>query len=650
MNRFFNPYNFVPTPRRNQPGDHESMRDGIPRGHASLLPGTVSGQLVINMTTESPLLISDSLVVQTNGHKTKKTRTLNGRPEIPVASLKGMIRSAFEIVTNSRYSVFAGHEDRLGMRQPVNDAAKAIPAVVIEKNGKSYLRLLLGPASTRDIAPQTKAEWTSGNRPLAASVKMTELKELNGVTRGSSEVWFTYENKGQQLRVTGIWSNADSSRPANAKKGYLHRTGEAKVKKENERVFFTTEQNPLEIELPDEVRKYWVDLLKNSAVANEDDDERPLYVEEYKVWADLKVGHTCYVRLEGCVDNGHFNGSIELVQPVIIGRQLHPMSPWEILDPSLRPATSLEELSPADRVFGWATQQSEGQRSGADAYAGHLRFGPIKCLTENAVETAKEPATLPTLNSPKPTMTRFYLGMMKLDGSAEPWEPGAEKAATGYRQGATLRGRKVYPHHGSATPQSESFNEPKSKTNYSITDWIKQGSKFQFTIEFRNLNPVELGLLLWSIETLPADGSNPAEHHRLGGAKPLGFGSVSLQLDERSSRVHDSESIRLAWKQLKSPKNMPEVFGIARSEATKVLNQNSSFPHYLAYLSGYENEQVKVSYPRLDITKTDPKGILQWFQENEKRTNRKPLPSLIPAQDNSLEDYANNQNQSRRHR
>jgi hypothetical protein len=50
------------------------------------------------------------------------------------------------------------------------------------------------------------------------------------------------------------------------------------------------------------------------------------------------------------------------------------------------------------------------------------------------------------------------------------------------------------------------------------------GNKFEFTIEFENLAPVELGALLWSLEM---DGRG---YHRLGFAKPLGLGSVQMQV------------------------------------------------------------------------------------------------------------------------
>ena len=38
---------------------------------------------------------------------------------------------------------------------------------------------------------------------------------------------------------------------------------------------------------------------------------------------------------------------------------LHDVSPSKLLPPGLKPAATLEKLSPADRVFGWV-RQNEG--------------------------------------------------------------------------------------------------------------------------------------------------------------------------------------------------------------------------------------------------------------------------------------------------
>jgi CRISPR-associated protein (TIGR03986 family) len=88
-----------------------------------------------------------------------------------------------------------------------------------------------------------------------------------------------------------------------------------------------------------------------------------------------------------------------------------------------------------------------------------------------------------------------------------------------------LRGRKVYRHHGSRLDPQEyqSVNGNKSDQNRTVHGVQKAGSRFEFTVEFENLAPVELGALLWSLRL-------EGWHHRIGYAKPLGFGSARIEV------------------------------------------------------------------------------------------------------------------------
>ncbi|MDA1180650.1 MAG: RAMP superfamily CRISPR-associated protein, partial [Planctomycetota bacterium] len=127
-----------------------------------------------------------------------------------------------------------------------------------------------------------------------------------------------------------------------------------------------------------------------------------------------------------------------------------PASPKDLLHPTLRPATSIDKLSPADRVFGWvradADSPSGGNRSDRVAVRGCLRVGPILCESELlvAVETFAHPGIpLAILAAPKPQQGRFYVAESP-NGEAQ--QDGLGKVEAGYSNGKGLRGRKVYPH------------------------------------------------------------------------------------------------------------------------------------------------------------------------------------------------------------
>jgi hypothetical protein len=108
---FHNPYNFIPAPPRktNDPdlGDHE------PVGHHRLFPDRYTGVIRVKMTAITPLLLPDAANATDidDGHKSFPVRLdADGKPYIPPTSLKGMLRSAYEAITNSRLAVFPGHE------------------------------------------------------------------------------------------------------------------------------------------------------------------------------------------------------------------------------------------------------------------------------------------------------------------------------------------------------------------------------------------------------------------------------------------------------------------------------------------------------------------------------------------------------------
>ena len=73
------------------------------------------------------------------------------------------------------------------------------------------------------------------------------------------------------------------------------------------------------------------------------------------------------------------NGRITGVHPIMIGRDVFQRPPSSRLPPSLRPAQSRDQLSAADRVFGWVPpgRNQEGH-PGQGGYRGQISFGPVE--------------------------------------------------------------------------------------------------------------------------------------------------------------------------------------------------------------------------------------------------------------------------------
>lgn len=118
----FNPYNFVPLESRNP---SRTQWEDLGKHHR-LAPEAFSGRFVLQLRTLAPVFIPSRrpediqlekfLWNTRNGREIRTRRTFKRfhhnnddppRPTIPAASIKGMVRSVFEAITNSCMALFA---------------------------------------------------------------------------------------------------------------------------------------------------------------------------------------------------------------------------------------------------------------------------------------------------------------------------------------------------------------------------------------------------------------------------------------------------------------------------------------------------------------------------------------------------------------
>ncbi len=147
---FHNPYNFVPAPRRDTVTGE--LGDRPPCGHDRFYPDKYSGKLCVKMRVETPLLLPDTARMHYNNeHKSYPVRVdADGTPFINPTAIKGMLRAAYEAITNSRLSVFKDHDKELAYRAAVEDGIRVVPCRV-EKSGTSMsVTLYTGSSDMED--------------------------------------------------------------------------------------------------------------------------------------------------------------------------------------------------------------------------------------------------------------------------------------------------------------------------------------------------------------------------------------------------------------------------------------------------------------------------------------------------------------------
>ena len=587
---FHNPYNFVPAPARQT--DHPELGDHVPAGHHAYRADRISGVINVKMTLATPLLLPDAAMATdvVDDHRAFPVRMdADGKPYLPPTSVKGMLRAAYEATTNSRLAVFAVHKERLAFRMDARSGITLIPARVV--NGR--FELLTGttpPGNQGQPNHPLHAAWLPrydqngrianwavrycDNRlPQHGEEVVVWLEEFQhwrwdrnqSVHRPDFKYWKVRAiarvsqpappqpppSQSRERRERQSWHEARGN--LRQVRGWVCVTNANINRKHDERVFFAAGK-PNVLPCGDTHRAMWQELIANYQSIHAEDLRsrrarqqnpwdylgpepgrtawsRHIYTDSDRMLAE---GTLCYVRLNAS------GNAVEALFPVMIARELFEASPLDLISDSLLPAAALNELSPADRVFGWVSQHGRG------AYRGNVRVAPANCETTDPIEPFDWPGLpLAILGQPKAQQARFYVAASP-EGHAQ--KDGLSKEEASYQAGKGLRGRKIYPHHHKLaaahwqnatedrTLQNTNGNfqeyrrprlnnqEQQDNQNRSVQGWVKPETIFTFDLYVTNLSSVELGALLWLL-SLP-----PEHYHRLGGGKPLGFGSVRLEI------------------------------------------------------------------------------------------------------------------------
>lgn len=659
--RFLNPYNFVRTLEVADPGAAPLLGRCAPPPHDRYLG--LSGRITCELTTVTPLFVSDSEGVELDDEiedhfHYRFFRDPEGNIAIPGTSLRGPIRSVFEAVTNSCFAHFTSHK-RLSYHLPPGDALRLVPGRVRKTpDGEWELNLLPGTTQVnpdgRPSGPQY-AGWVPVYRPLWNS--RTKAKSslspyaqrrtlsLKGWQHGEA-CRAIVERVQHPLRRFEFWNVVALAKPGQSLPkagpeqqvvdGYLSITDQNIENKHDERLLFRAPGNisaSQPLPLFDDVRQRYEELIEDyqerhaDAVRKRQQRKQPVaapagrepafsrFITD-KSAAKLSDGDLVYAML----NRRGMSFEVEFIVPVSVPRVGYEHIIGDLLYPAdLDTCDRYDELCPACRTFGWVDLAPE---SGEDrvAYASRVRFSHASRVSP-ANELA--PITLAILSTPKPTTTRFYLRPQR----GKPQDALLDAEVNYDAHGQVLRGRKFYRHHGERLSRQEyqSLGEKKSDQNRTVHDVQPAGTQFEFTVDFENLAPVELGALLWSLEM-------EGWHHRLGYGKPLGLGSAkirvtelhTLDLQERYSGSeldagrNDSLATEDAWVEA-FKQAMTERYG----DDFQLLDNVRDLRALLA-----ATPPLPVHYPR-STQKPHPDGRnFEWFVGN-KRSGRNAGPRLV---------------------
>ncbi|MBL8234008.1 MAG: TIGR03986 family CRISPR-associated RAMP protein [Bryobacterales bacterium] len=530
------PYNFVPLPKEPRwyhepPMDQTVAEDGQKRfsGHIDVKLRSLTRFYVRGMRTLAQFKQDEAQRREEKASPRPGAFQVSNRYAIPGSSLRGMIRTLVEILgaspldpINAEHQLFyraVASDDQPysnGKRNTSFDpnavaykkylskgrGTHADPVCPIAKAG--YLSVKNGKWT---ITPASKdrsgAQWYRAASALShAAIDLFPDGDWKPV-----RVWFeepkaltldSYPHSGKYFEF-GIVKKLSIQPVKGYKEGYLVRSGEIPRK------FLqwiirgpVTDPASMVVMSPQDVEAYCFDRdhRSNAKIAyTEKSQKEPCFYVEWKDFdgeSHVTIGHT-----------GHFR------------------IPYEKLMGMANPCARRTDDSRwdlAQAVFGRTTTASRKGRA-------------TRVFFEDAISAvAPDPnqeAIRAVLGTPKPTYYPHYLVQESEEiEAAIHWDgQWAEGPATVHPEKAVVRGWKGYLHRGDDAPFQIPGSDSRKKEQVKVATSFSpapRGVELESRIRFENLDAVELGALLTALD-LP-----PKHAHRIGMAKPLGFGSMAL--------------------------------------------------------------------------------------------------------------------------
>jgi len=651
--QFVNPYNFVPLSGKKP--NRRAYQEGCSAGSRD----TYQGVIAYTLETRSPLFIPNtsnseifSIKGADPGHKSyeffsydsltgekhERSQPCKTVPVIPGSEIRGMLRSYFEILTNSCLSAV---DDDVILSKRI---AEPFQAALLVKTGKGFQ---LYPA--KDCLLRTKEKndlnieidgWEQAKdgrykrqcyiqdsleegqkvyvRLIGRGGKIKPLVKQLFVECNQKECYLIKEELGGQPDGKSIYE------------GYLIK-GEAgpqmdgKKEKQNKHcahVFVKGSGNPLSMD------NIMINLAMDSldkVLAEYEGNQESLYTEYKKLYGYFKQKSpegSCFpvyyssVRAFVEIEGIRKEKTYYMLSPACITREVYQTRLKHFLGEH-RTCTDPKNLCPACRMFGIL-----GKNQGNDfAVSSKIRFTDLTLSEEmdnDQIESLYEkPVTLPPLSSPKLNNMEFYLKKPAEDAWFWTYDYYIDSKGKLHPNQGGINGRKFYWHKIGINLENIRYDkagmeeEPDklySKLNMTVRplrESKESGAVFQGKVYFSKLTKTELDQLIYLMETGDRQPIGEKTHgYKLGAAKPLGFGSVALHVDQVDLMGYEADSatkvVRRMDRQSYGDYREPDF----DKEIVKGFQKMTDF--------GALEEKPEMSYPRSD----GKKEIYEWFVWN----------------------------------
>lgn len=607
---FINPYNFVPVDyskkSTNSLGSDEERMTGV---------------ITCSLYTKTPIAILDAVKYEEkeNGHRIYPfMKDAKGENYIiPGSSVRGMLRSVHEVVTDSCFST-AKKEVQITARS--KDAFQA--GVLKLEDGKWNLYdatryMLLVKKNNFQVKPNhvNAKIWNCYSYHVDddKNGKYIVDKNKNQIYTGQ-EVWIDVlkDDKGNEVKYIKQIRDKDTkvviksipcapvartvykkdNSDINAKKnsGYLV-LGENIYSKHHESVFCLKKEVPMSID-ENVMKKAFSGLEEAVRVYNDGSINK-----------QLKAGGSWYGSFEKMKTNGcipvwydyRASDKILYLSPASIGRMTYNNRLIDLVKDK-KPCTSRANMCESCSMFGMI--------GSSENYGSRVRVTDAICVN---AQVRTQRITLPELASPRPSYIPFYL-RKKTNGRVS--EKG-KKELTGYdSENYELRGRKFYWH----IPNPKFPDNIKENNRNSTVEVLgmNESVPFTFRVYFDDITMDEMRKLVYTINL----GQNKKEDvlcHKIGHGKPVGLGSIKIVVEDIQKREFSLEE---GYK-------ISSIKETVLDNVSELLEKKNDSVRALEQIMNFELlKDEKVSYPYIIPTTQDYKmndvAAHKWFTQNYK--------------------------------
>lgn len=583
--QFINPYNFVPV------NFGSKSRSDATKQSGELLTGYLDCELVCKTHMAIPDVANGipEPVGKGSHYSYPFMGMAQGTPRIPGSSLRGVIRSAHETITDSCFST-----TKKDTVVTTRSKKPFMAGILVREEGE---RWKLYEAKQSKVA----IEGNRNQKNLAKNgIRIYSEKTIKGDS--GKKVHFYIKEMGVKRKVEYVKFYSEKSLK-DGKEGILY-VGERAPKRSCHNIFtkgkLVQSIDEKDIQKLEEILKVYRDssINKNSK-------------ENYKFYSAYeRMKKAGRIPIYYDIQQKNLYLSFAALGRKAFARTLDAMYG----EKAHQKCSDRKNLCPSCALFG----TEEGEKMGS-----RIRFTDAMCVGFDVKQRMEKDVVFAELAAPRISYVPFYL--QKKDASVT--FRGEYDSVD-----LTLRGRKFYWHN---TPELRP-TQPIKKTERNHTfDVVNPETKFKFKVYFDGITERQLSLLEAAIH-LNENDIDGVYCHKIGRGKPLGYGSVKMVVKQCIVRNFD---IAQGWKE--SPKD------ILCDESTYECSEKTwSAFRTISNLNALATElEVSVEYPSISTERLseaekekmkDSNAIAahKWFSQNYSVGKKEP-EQLLPTIDNS---------------